>query len=619
MFVLGALVVAGVLVQPGAAQQPAQATKSLTELCAQFSGYDQNSDGIIELANLRELQSAGAENSGKQVLLLVEPRLLQPLEGAIDLRPLLSRWVNDLAAEGYRAAIVETQLGASDLHQDGRYLLALRDFLRSVHGAEQSLAGVVLVGRFPDALIVRTCNWRKHEDITLHRGTPEQKSYNAAHFVRRVPENVADRADIVLSDLDGQWEDVYVQPHVNLPCTYAVFEGNIPEHGGPAVDVQESTQDFEDFFHVADGRLERSHWNDGKSSGPYITLYDESGDLEVSAADRAHSNIIARPDIMVSRVDALGSALSPKDSIVDKDGNHLLDAEGHPQALTFASKNDVPDWRNVWQADPALERRLLADFLERNHAFRTGQTEIAWRPSSIACGLGSGYQVMRRAADDWISTNLKQADLANNPSLNDFATWMQYPALLRTVRAHSDAWGSVFARPDINQLDAQLNGPAWSWTPRGDQLVPSLSAACRGGKLDWYLLRSLWANGQVAAQPAFYHHTGCNGISPPGGADRPFNHPGYGVRQGGEALLFYGNGLAMVGRAKVFYDEPAGFAETLRAGETFGAAWAAYYEIESNAATWGAAGGDIGRKRSYFWSVLGDWTLRLRMGGKGQG
>jgi len=73
-----------------------------------------------------------------------------------------------------------------------------------------------------------------------------------------------------------------------------------------------------------------------------------------------------------------------------------------------------------------------------------------------------------------------------------------------------------------------------------------------------------------------------------------------------------------MGRSKVFYDEPKHFAESLGAGRTFGAAWAEYFEVESEAATWSQAGGDIGRKRAYFWSVLGDWTLRLSMGAPGR-
>ena len=37
-------------------------------------------------------------------------------------------------------------------------------FLQRAH-ADQQLAGVVLIGRFPDAFLVRTCNWRKHEAL----------------------------------------------------------------------------------------------------------------------------------------------------------------------------------------------------------------------------------------------------------------------------------------------------------------------------------------------------------------------------------------------------------------------------------------------------------------------
>ena len=79
-----------------------------------------------------------------------------------------------------------------------------------------------------------------------------------------------------------------------------------------------------------------------------------------------------------------------------------------------------------------------------------------------------------------------------------------------------------------------------------------------------------------------------------------------------EALLFFGRGLALVGRAKVFYDEPRGFAAALAEGKTFGEAWARYFDHESGAGSWSEVGGDIGRKRAYFWSVIGDWTLRLR-------
>ncbi len=576
-----------------------------------FQGFDQNGDGIVEIRSVTVEALAG--EAGPLVLVLVEPRLLEALPDAPDLAPLLKRFADDLFEEGYQAQVLAVELGESDLHQDGRYILALRELLREANDAG-ALAGAILVGRFPDAFIVRTCNWRKRGSITLHQGTDAQTTHTDVHYLRRVPEDVARRADIVLSDLDGAWESVYLQPRMQLQSTLAVFAGSVPKYGGECLDFEQKSLAYEDFFHVSDGKLEVSRLDaaDGEEGRPWVTLFDGSGDHECSSADRQRPNIIARPDILVSRIDARGTALVPKASVVGVDGAGLLDAEGRPRAVQFATPEEVPSWASVWEFSPQLERRLLAEYFERNHAYRRGTGARAWRPASLACDLGSGYAIMQRAAGDWEDTDARRADVHGRPTLMQVADWFAYPALLRTVRAHSDPWGSNFKKAEAAGLDARLGGPAWSWTQRGDSLVPSLAAACEGGRLDWFLLRSLWEYGLVAPEPAFYLYTGCNGISPPGGGGRPFDHPGYGDRQGAEAMLFHASGLALVGRAKVFYDEPLGFAEALGAGETFGAAWARYFDLESQAASWGKAGGDIGRKRSYFWSVLGDWTLQLR-------
>ena len=281
---------------------------------------------------------------------------------------------------------------------------------------------------------------------------------------------------------------------------------------------------------------------------------------------------------------------------------------GNLATVRFASKERVPDWRDaIWEPDPRLERRLLAEYLSRNHAYRTRSAKVAWRPASFACVLPSGYREVCRAADDWEAVDPTLADVHGRPSVVQFIDWLRYPAVLRTLRAHSNAEVSQLARGDLDELDKRAGGLAWSWTPRGDRLEPSLSAACRRGTINWFLLRTLWENGAIAPEPAFYLHTGCNSVSPPGAKKLPYDHPAYGRRQGAESLLFFANGLALVGRAKVFYDEPRGFSEALGQGRTFGDAWARYFEIESAAPT----GGDIGRKRAYFWSVLGDWTLRL--------
>jgi len=594
---------------------PSSGEDPLAELCARFAGFDQDGDGAAEIRALETIVRAG--ETGARLLVLVERRLLDPLDGAPPLAPLLERLARDLAAEGLRAEALAVELEPSALHQDGRYVLALRELLRAVAregGGEGGLAGALFVGHFPDAFLVRTCNWRKQETVVLRDGQETRAEYPDAPYLRRVPEDIAHRAEIVLSDLDGRWEEVYVQPRTRLEAIHAVYPGGIPARGGPCADLERRSVIFEDFFHVSDGKCDVSERLDAADEvvGWSLALFDESGDHECSDADRARPNVMAQPDIVVARIDARGVALSPSRAIAGADGAGLLDADGQPQAVRFASESEVPDWRDaIWEDDPVLERRLLAEYLERNHAFRTRSAPVAWRSASIACGLGSGFGVMQRAAGDWQESDPALADVHGGPTLARVAEWLRYPAVLRTVRAHSDPWGCVFGRGELAQLASALGGPAWSWTPRGERLEPSLAAACGGGKLDWYLLRTLWANGAVAPEPAFYHHTGCHGITPAGAQGLPYGDPAYGRRQGAESLLFLANGLALVGRAKVFYDEPRGFAQALGEGLTFGAAWARYFELESQGPSWNDVGGDIGRKRAYFWSVLGDWTLKL--------
>lgn len=77
-------------------------------------------------------------------------------------------------------------------------------------------------------------------------------------------------------------------------------------------------------------------------------------------------------------------------------------------------------------------------------------------------------------------------------------------------------------------------------------------------------------------------------------------------------MLFYLNGVALFTRAKVFYDTPRGFSEALGADERshFGNGWRAYFDEEARDGTLVA---DVaGNKKCYPWSILGDWTVRLR-------
>ncbi|MEZ6194591.1 MAG: hypothetical protein R3F20_02520 [Planctomycetota bacterium] len=584
----------------------------IDEICRRFSGFDQDADGRVEIAEVAPLERAG--ESGRRVVVLVEDRLLRGEEGAEDLRPRVARLIGDLASEGRRACALRVALAPGGGHRDGRYLLALRELLRAI-ARDDDLEGVVLVGRFPDALVVRTVNWRKRGDLVLRKGRPDEARHRDVRYLRRVPEDVAHRADLVLADLDGRWEDVYVEGPTRLETVHAVFAGEIPERGGDCVDLERGGVEFRDFFLVSDGKLEvRDRLDEsGKVVGRAVLLDDRAADHECSDADRERPNAIARAEITVSRIDARGSAWRPRADLRDFQGDGLLDESGRPRMVVISNAGARPDGKaGIWEPDPILERRLLAEFLDRDHGYRRGDLAIARRPASVACDLPSGYREMAKAAKEWEDVDPAQDDRAGRATIADVAAWLRRPAILRTIRAHSDPWGSVFAPVPPETLGEIAGGPAWSWTQRNEILTPDLQGATGGGKADWFLFRTLWENGRVAPEPSFYLHTGCEGISPPNWRRLAHDDPLYGRRQGGEALLFFGRGLALVGRAKVFYDEPRGFAEALAAGATVGEAWARYGEIESKAASWSKVGGDIGRKRSYFWSVLGDATLRLR-------
>ncbi|MEZ5974307.1 MAG: hypothetical protein R3E96_05555 [Planctomycetota bacterium] len=82
------------------------------------------------------------------------------------LLPSIERWQADLAAEGFQASAVAVGFEESSGHRDGRVLLGLRDWLRA-EAEKAPLAGVLLVGRFPDALLVRSVNWRKQGKIEI--------------------------------------------------------------------------------------------------------------------------------------------------------------------------------------------------------------------------------------------------------------------------------------------------------------------------------------------------------------------------------------------------------------------------------------------------------------------
>ena len=208
---------------------------SLSDVCARFAGHDVDGDGTAEIDRLTPVGETHGDDDASLVLLLIEGRLLESSgvdgQGDLDLRPALDRLAADIAADGFRAAVVRADLYRGERHQDGRVLLALRRFLGEMWPA--GLGGAVLIGSFPEALLVRTCNWRKRTPIELRRGTASPIRYTEpVEYLRSVPEAVAHTCDLVLADLDGGWEALYLEPPTALQTLYAIFPGGVPDWGG---------------------------------------------------------------------------------------------------------------------------------------------------------------------------------------------------------------------------------------------------------------------------------------------------------------------------------------------------------------------------------------------------
>jgi hypothetical protein len=577
---------------------PAQTSTADTPIAralSPFRGFDLDGNGIPEIRTVELMHEAGAAKAPLAVV-LVEARLLRPEAGVpaerlAELRERLLRHAGDLAAEGFHTAVLTLDVHTGPPHQDGRTVLALRSLLRALHDAAGPLTHTVLVGHFPDALLVRTCNWRRNEALQLpgRDGKPVAIAPNETN-VRSVPEYVAHRCDVVLGDLDGAWDGVYVAGPAALPSVTSVAGGE----GAACKGIATGELRVVDVFNVRDGTatVDKEAFR--------VVIDDADRDHECASSDKTTGNPLARPEVAISRIDARGVAWSPE--------GKALDGAGKPQVVALAEGDASKDVR--WVRDAGLERRLLVEYFDRNHGFRTRKLPVEQdRPASISHGLGSGQDVLRAARPAWREFREVGYDCSEKVDLTQLLQWLQRPAVLRTLRAHSDPWGAAFDSSDIAAVE-RLAGTPWRWRRDGAQLVPSL-AAHAGGRADAWFYRTLYENKVLPNVPFLMLHTGCEALSPPGACDVAYDDEGYGRFAHAEAMLFFTPCVAMVGRAKVFYDEPRGFCEVLGAGGTFGEAWQRYFAVEGAAVGWDEVGGDIGRKRAYFWSLVGDGTLRL--------
>jgi hypothetical protein len=146
----------------------------------------------------------------------------------------------------------------------------------------------------------------------------------------------------------------------------------------------------------------------------------------------------------------------------------------------------------------------------------------------------------------------------------------------------------------------------WRWIDLNHQVVPTLSGHSTA---DLCLYRTLWANGVLkGVVPSVAVHLGCdvNSLNNPA---RPYDDPRYGTFQNAESLLFYANQVAVLCHIAWWNQGPSGFGAAIAddGSATVGDCWRRFNHDWSQRADLRLNQAD--RKRSYEWSIVGDWTL----------
>ncbi|MEM7049226.1 MAG: hypothetical protein AAF604_06180 [Acidobacteriota bacterium] len=581
------------------------ASADFRDIVSAYDRYDLDGDGRQEIENLdfvfAEDEVHDTAPNAKIMVVFVDERLLYYVSGAEhstqDLRDRLSRWRTDLRAEGYTPKFLKARVYDGAEHQDGLTVLALREVLRATANTYPLLSGSVLVGSFPDAMVVRSILWRKNDDRLQVK-----------------PEVVARRSDLVLADLDGRWEDIYIQEPTDIPSFNAVelTVGALNPDEWPCNGCVVESRDFivgestfEDFFWVQDDRYRYT------VSGPIgaevmtITMDEVAAGPELAFADQYRVNQMAVANIAVSRINPRQIAVIPDPDFRDIHGNGWLDAQGKPQSV---QTSESPEWVR----DASLERRLLIEYLDRNHQHRAGENPAAFRVATTNFpeddfALSSLTSFMSQAAADFQPPYERR-----EPELPLFAHWLRKSAVLKGIHTHANRT-ATFVGNDYNltEIEAQVGPEIWNWVGNGQMKQPMMWGM--GDQADQRLYYSMWRNNVLAnTGGTFYLHNGCDVASPAGAETLPFQDADYGYHLSAENFIFYLNGLAMIARSKDFNDRPEGFTAALDDSPTtpWGAGWLRQFEVASQDG--GLAGVDIQRKRSYNWVLLGDWTLALR-------
>jgi hypothetical protein len=605
----------------GTISAPPWTPPSLDALCTQYSGYDKDSDGIAEIASLTRSSLDDNRPPGPQgvVLVLIEKRVVT--DGSPNnLKARLGYWREDLALEGLAARFVETDLYAGPAHQDGLTVLALRDFVKSFRSANSSLRGVVMVGHFPDAsLVSRTMRAQDSAQIN---------GVDTAKVLSVTVNRINPKSDLVLGDLDGKWESIYRKNAQQMPMWRVKAEGAgttwpLANAWYESASYEYSMATWEDFFDLRD----EVTWTAGPqvvSGVSKLKVYvgqTTPDNPEITGADELQPNPIARPEIWISRLDAKEIALQPN-APVDLDGNSALDATGKPQKLRYAPSG-APTAIG-FAHDLGFEQKLLVDYFYRNHSYRRSPSlRPTWRTTSIRSVTADATHGDELMTPQSMSNLMKAAGtgwgtdvLVDSADTTDFANWIATSATLKGIVAHSNPKLSAFPNDvDAAAYTVALGSTAFAWRRESDgsnvMFYPDVTRL--GPDVQWAMMRTIHAGARTPlSRGTFYFHEGCDVTNPGNETEHiPWNDPAYGLSNLGDSTLFFLNGLSLYGRAKVYNDRPTGFPEGLVAPDaTLGDGWRAHFDREAAQAS--LANSVYAHKRVYYWTLVGDWTLRLK-------
>jgi hypothetical protein len=593
----------------------------LAPIISRYTNYTMTGDGIPEINSLAYIPfESGYDETpsgGRLALVLIEPRLLDVTSNPgfhTELLRCLQRFKGDLRAEGLHTRFIVADLYRGPVHKDGQSVLALRQFFREVKSSFTSFEGAILIGNFPEASLVRRVSW------CPGFLSPRQLAIGT--------EMISERADIVLADLTGNWESLYQQNDFTAEDISAIPDANTVAmgwfDGGESVLTGEFTSadftirqsnTFKDTFYLDDAIY--TILENRASPSPFLRIRLNQGERnnEVDVNDRTMVNILSRPDISVSRINAYHVAVNPNPSLRGTDGNTFLDATGNPQTVNSPSplfNNNAQHIELFNFNDFDLERQLLISYFNRNHRFRNGTfSNLPFRGAVISGTTDFNpdwYEGLVNAA----ATDFQPCVKTANADLQQYVQFHKTPAILKYIIAHSDALISQFrAGYDVTAFTAEAGGPPLRWIYRSGQHIPSFED--QGGTADMYVHRTLWHyNTLQQAGASFIIHGGCNVNSVYESQSDTYVSANYARWNNAEGILFYSNCVSLFSRAKGFNDSPNGFADGYRLSDraNFGSCWKSYFNAQANDG--GLSTYNIQRKRGYFWSINGDWTLRLR-------